>query len=217
MPRVNRQAFTFTHNRDGEKLRLPERLLLAGAKYVHAIDINDDWLSHGRELAARAGADGVTFSKTLDREKYDIVISLSAMEHFREPGKELARMCSLTDEHLLISWAEPWYAPYGTHLNGSTRLPWLNLWFSERTVLNVRNLYPDGNDGAKRFEDVRCGLNKMTVARFEKLIAGVPGMWVEHLRLHSVKKVPAGNEDPGDPRIDDRRDHHHFEAREGLA
>ena len=248
-PRVNRQAFTFTHNRDGEKLRLPERLLLAvcrpidapalsvatysytldnalnyakkmipgfverikgktvldygcgpgwqavamrqaGAKHVYAIDINDDWLSHGRDLAARAGADGVTFSKTLDREKYDIVISLSAMEHFREPGKELARMCSLTGEQLLISWAEPWYSPYGTHLNGTTRLPWLNLWFSERTVLNVRNLYPDGSDGAKRFEDVRGGLNKMTVARFEKLIASAPGMRVEHLHLHSVKKVP---------------------------
>ena len=248
-PRVNRQAFTFTHNRDGEKLRLPERLLLAvcrpidapalsvktysytlenaldyakkmipqfverikgktvldygcgpgwqavamrqaGAKHVHAIDINDDWLSHGRDLAMRAGVDGVTFSKTLDREKYDIVISLSAMEHFRDPGKELTRMCSLTGEQLLISWAEPWYSPYGTHLNGTTRMPWLNLWFSERTVLNVRNLYPDGSDGAKRFEDVRGGLNKMTVARFEKLISNVPGMRVEHLHLHSVKKVP---------------------------
>ena len=94
-----------------------------GAKHVHAIDINDDWLNHGRDLAKRAGVDGVTFSKTLDREKYDIVISLSAMEHFRDPGKELARMCSLTGEELLISWAEPWYSPYGTHLNGTTRLP----------------------------------------------------------------------------------------------
>jgi SAM-dependent methyltransferase len=248
-PRVNRQAFTFTHNRDGEKLRLPERLLLAicrpidapalsvatysytldnaldyakkmipqflerikgktvldygcgpgwqavamrqaGAKHVHAIDINDDWLNHGRSLATRAGVDGVSFSKTLDREKYDIVISLSAMEHFRDPGKELARMCSLTGEQLLISFAEPWYSPYGTHLNGTTRLPWLNLWFSERTVLNVRNLYPDGSDGAKRFEDVRGGLNKMTVRHFEQMIDSVPGMRVEYLKLHSVKKVP---------------------------
>jgi SAM-dependent methyltransferase len=244
---MNRQALTFTHNRDGEKLRLPERLLLAmcrpveapslsvatvsytldnaleyatrmiprfleriqgktvldygcgpgwqavamrraGARDVHGVDINDEWLSHGRDLAA--GVDGVTFDKTTGTEKYDIVLSLGAMEHFREPGKELARMCSLTREELLISFAEPWYSPYGTHLNGTTKLPWLNLWFSERTLLNVRNLYPDGSDGAKRFADIRGGLNKMTVRRFEKLLDGAPGMRVEHLILHSVKRVP---------------------------
>jgi SAM-dependent methyltransferase len=244
---MNRQALTFTHNRDGEKLRLPERLLLAmcrpveapslsvatvsytldnaleyatrmiprfleriqgktvldygcgpgwqavamrraGARDVHGVDINDEWLSHGRDLAA--GLDGVTFDKTTGTEKYDIVLSLGAMEHFREPGKELARMCSLTREELLISFAEPWYSPYGTHLNGTTKLPWLNLWFSERTLLNVRNLYPDGSDGAKRFEDIRGGLNKMTVRRFEKLLDAAPGMRVEHLILHSVKRVP---------------------------
>ena len=33
---VNRQAFTFTHNRDGEKLRLPERLLLAVCRPIDA-------------------------------------------------------------------------------------------------------------------------------------------------------------------------------------
>ena len=246
---MNRQALTITLNRDGEKLRLPERILLAicrpveapslsvatvsytldnaldyatrmvprfreriqgktvldygcgpgwqavamrraGARQVHGIDINDDWLSHGRDLAARAGVDGVTFAKTTGAEKYDIVISLGAMEHFGDPGKELARMCSFTGQELLISFAEPWYSPYGTHLGGTTKLPWLNLWFSERTLLNVRNLYPDGSDGAKRFEDVRGGMNKMTVRRFEKLIHDAPGMRVEHLTLHSVKRVP---------------------------
>ena len=246
---MNRQALTFTHNRDGEKLRLPERLLLAmcrpveapslsvatasytldnalayatrtiprfleriqgktvldygcgpgwqavamrraGARHVHGVDINDAWLSHGRDLAVGAAVDGVTFAKAASDEKYDIVLSLGAMEHFRDPGKELARMCSFTGEELLISFAEPWYSPYGTHLNGTTKLPWLNLWFSERCLLNVRNLYPDGSDGAKRFEDIRGGLNKMTVRRFEKLIHAAPGMRVEHLTLHSVKRVP---------------------------
>src|SRR5260370_40717651 len=33
---MNRQAFTFTHNRDGEKLRLPERMLLAVCRPVEA-------------------------------------------------------------------------------------------------------------------------------------------------------------------------------------
>ncbi len=246
---MNKQALTLTHNRDGERLRLPERLLLAvcrpieapalavatvsytldnaldfaknmipgfteriqgktvldygcgpgwqavamaraGARHVHGLDINDEWISHGRDLAARTAVTGVTFGKTPDREKYDIVLSLGAMEHFGDPGYHLARMCSMTGQELLISWAEPWHSPYGTHLGGTTKLPWLNLWFSERTLINVRNLYPDGNDGAKRFEEIRGGLNKMTVSRFEKLIAAAPGMRVQHLKLHSVKRMP---------------------------
>lgn len=246
---MNRQALTIIHNRDGERLRLPERLLLsvcrpveaqslavstvtytldnaldfatrtipgfleriqgktvldygcgpgwqavamrrAGARRVVGLDINDAWLSHGSDLVARTGVDGVTFVRTPDTKKYDIVISLGAMEHFNDPGEHLARMCSMAGQELLISFAEPWYSPYGTHLGGTTRLPWLNLWFSERTLLNVRNLYPDGSDGARRFEEIRGGLNKMTVRRFEKLVAATREMQVEYLRLHSVKRVP---------------------------
>ena len=125
---MNRQALTFTHNRDGEKLRLPERMLLAvsrpveapslsvptvnysvenaldfaekmiyrflsrlqgktvldygcgpgwqavamrlaGARRVHGVDINEQWLAHGRDVASRAGADGVTFAQTPGAEK----------------------------------------------------------------------------------------------------------------------------------------------------
>jgi SAM-dependent methyltransferase len=246
---MNKEAITLTHNRDGEPLRLPERLLLAfcrpvnapplpvatvnytlnnavdyakrmisdfvtriqnksvldygcgpgwqavamrqaGAKRVHGVDINDDWLNHGRSLAARAGVDDVTFGPVPDAEKYDVVVSLGSMEHFREPGKELARMCRLAGQELLISFAEPWYSPYGTHLNGTTRIPWLNLFFSERTLLNVRNLYPDGSDGARRIEDVRGGLNKMTVRRFEELTLSAPGMRIEYFRPRGIKGLP---------------------------
>ena len=112
------------------------------------------------------------------------------MEHFRDPQKELHRMASLARKELIVSFAEPWFSPYGTHLNGTTHLPWLNLIFSERTRMNVRNLYPDGSDGAKRVEDVRGGLNKMTVARFERLVSAVPGFRVDYLLLRGVKGVP---------------------------
>ena len=162
----------------------------AGARRVHGVDINESWLRHGRDLAAGAGLDGVTFATTVDADKHDIVISLCGMEHFGEPGNQLAHMCSYSGEELLIAFAELWYSPYGTHLNGTTKLPWLNLWFSERSLMNVRNLYPDGSDGAKRFADIRGSLNKMTLGRFEELIAAAPGMRIDLLDLHSVKGVP---------------------------
>jgi 2-polyprenyl-3-methyl-5-hydroxy-6-metoxy-1,4-benzoquinol methylase len=245
----NKEAWTLEKNRDGEMLRLQERLLLAfcrpvkapplsvattnytldnaleyskrmipdfplrlkgksvldygcgpgwqtvamrqaGARSVFGLDINHEWLNHGRSLAKSAGVDAVSFGKNPDCGTYDVVISLNSIEHFRDPEREVARMCSMATEEVLISFAEPWYSPYGTHLGGTTRLPWLNLIFSERTLMNVRNLYPDGTDGARRFVDVRGGLNGMTVARFERMMAAAPAMKVMYIAGRAVKGLP---------------------------
>jgi 2-polyprenyl-3-methyl-5-hydroxy-6-metoxy-1,4-benzoquinol methylase len=247
---VNREAIDLKFNRDGEKLRLPERLLLAfcrptqapplpvttysytldnaldfsrrmvpdfperlrgktvldygcgpgwqaiamsqaGAAHICAMDINEGWLKHGRDLAQSAGINGITFSKQPDAPGYDAVISLCSMEHFPDPEGEMRRMASLTRGELIITFSECWFSPHGTHLNGTTPLPWLNLMFSERTLMNVRNLYPDGSDGAKTFAEVRGGLNKMTVARFERIIHSVPGFRVKYYSLRGVKGFPA--------------------------
>jgi hypothetical protein len=96
----------------------------------------------------------------------------------------------MTREKLVLSWAEPWYSPYGTHLDGTTRIPWLNLIFSEKTLMNVRNLYPDGSDRARRFEDVRGGLNKMTVRRFKGIVHSAKGFEIKYFSLFGVKLVP---------------------------
>jgi 2-polyprenyl-3-methyl-5-hydroxy-6-metoxy-1,4-benzoquinol methylase len=246
---INRQALQLRFNRDGEQLRLPERVLLAfcrpvnapplptpsgtytldnaldyalktvpclldlirsktvldygcgqgyqavalarsGAARVFGLDINDTWIDSGRSLAASAGVTNVTFGKSPDAETYDVIVNLSAIEHFRDPAREVQNMLKMTRERLVISWAQPWYSPYGTHLDGTTRIPWLNLIFSEKTLMNVRNLYPDGSDGASRFEDVRGGLNKLTVRRFERIIGSVKRFEVEYFRLFGVKRVP---------------------------
>jgi hypothetical protein len=121
---------------------------------------------------------------------YEVIVNLSAIEHFRDPAREMQQMLGMTRERLVISWAQPWYSPYGTHLDGTTRIPWLNLIFSEKTLMNVRNLYPDGSDGATRFEDVRGGLNKLTVRRFESIIDSAKSFEVEYFRLFGVKGIP---------------------------
>ena len=253
---MNREAIELHYNREGEKLRLPERILLAccrpikapplsvttysytldnaldfshrmvpdfperlrgktvldygcgpgwqaiamrkaGAAHVCALDINDDWLAHGRDLAQSAGVAEVNFTKEADAEKYDTVISLCSMEHFPNPEKEMQRMASFTRGELIITFSECWYSPHGTHLNGTTLLPWLNLIFSERTLMNVRNLYPDGSDGARTFAEVCGGLNKMTVARFERIIHAVPGFRVHYYRLRGVRGLPVVTKIPG--------------------
>jgi hypothetical protein len=60
---------------------------------------------------------------------------------------------------VLITFFEPWLSPYGSHMSHFTRVPWINVLFSERTVMNVRSLFR--SDGATRYEDVEGGLNRI--------------------------------------------------------
>lgn len=125
----------------------------------------------------------------LPRQTFDVVYSCSSFEHFSDPASILQAMT----EHVrpggkvIVSFAEPWYSPRGHHLDAITRMPWVNLVFPERDVMAVRALYRD--DGARRYEEVEGGLNRMTVARFERLIRG-SGMRVQSLRLFPVKGLP---------------------------
>jgi SAM-dependent methyltransferase len=125
-----------------------------------------------------------------DGELFDIVYSCSSFEHFADPAHILTLMCARAKPNgglVIVSFAEPWFSPHGSHMDGFTRLPWVNLLFTEKTVLKVRSRYR--SDGARRYEDVEGGLNRMTVARFERLMRG-SGMRIQSLRLFPVKGLP---------------------------
>ena len=133
----------------------------------------------------------LTLTTTLPAdETFDIVYSCSAFEHFDDPAEILSLMRARAKPQgglVVISFAEPWYSPHGSHMDGFTRLPWVNLLFSERTVLNVRSRYR--TDGARCYEEVEGGLNRMTVARFERLIRE-SGLTIRFSRLFPVKRLP---------------------------
>ena len=68
-----------------------------------------------------------------------------------------------------------------------TKVPWVHVWFSERTVMRVRSRFR--GDGATRYEDVEGGLNRMTLAKFERIIRA-SGMSLEYLKYHPTKGLP---------------------------
>ena len=120
---------------------------------------------------------------------FDVVYSCSSFEHFSDPASilQLMRERVRPGGKVVVSFAEPWYSPRGHHMDGITRLPWVNLLFPEADVMAVRALYR--RDGASRYEEVEGGLNRMTVARFERLMRG-SGMRIRSLRLFPVKGLP---------------------------
>jgi len=164
-----------------------------GARRVIGVDTQEDRLAHGRALAEREGcSDRVTFSRTVPEDLSggaDVVLSLSAFEHFADPAAELLSMraAARSGGLVIVSFAEPWLSPHGSHMVHFTKLPWVNVLFSERTVMQVRARFRD--DGATRYEEVVMGLNRMTIARFERLIRA-SGMTVESLNLFPVKGLP---------------------------
>jgi ubiquinone/menaquinone biosynthesis C-methylase UbiE len=108
------------------------------------------------------------------------------MEHYPEPAATLEEMRRLLKPggRLLITFGPPWFAPYGSHMHFFCKVPWLNLLFTERTVMAVRARFRQ--DGAKRYEDCESGLNKMSVAKFERIIAEA-GLKVEDRRYDCIK------------------------------
>lgn len=165
-------------------------MAMRGAKSVYAYDIGTHWTEKTRLLIDRFGlSDRVTCSNALPPDKVDVVVSLGAFEHYSDPAAELQTMRRLLRPNgvAIISFAEPWYSNNGSHLSGQYRIPWLNLLFSEKTVMKVRAV--DHVDRATRYEDIRGGLNKMSVAKFERLTDS-SGMKVVNRRLHSTRNLP---------------------------
>jgi SAM-dependent methyltransferase len=161
----------------------------AGARQVIGIDINKQHLANAGELARQFGiADQVKFVEPFELDGYglfDVVLAYNSMEHFNEPDVILKEMTSrLTPQgRLFISFGPPWYSPYGAHTNFFCKVPWIHLIFSEKSVMSVRTNFTD--DGATRYEDVRGGLNKMSLARFQKLVAD-GGLEMEYCKYRYV-------------------------------
>lgn len=159
---------------------------------VTGLDINERSL----EMARLRHGDCVRFVSSLPRgEVWDVVISQNAMEHYQDPADALREMRSAVAVKgvVLITFGPPWWAPYGSHMQFFCRLPWLQLWFSERTIMAVRAKYR--SDGAKRFGEVESGLNKMSLAKFEQLIASA-GLRVHRIEytgvrgMHWITRIP---------------------------
>ncbi len=160
-------------------------LAKAGAQQVLGVEIEANRRAHGEALASREGVGNVAFAERVSGQ-FDMVISLNAMEHFVSPAENLREMkeALAPGGRIYLSFGPLWMAPYGHHMHFFTRAPWINLVFSERTVFRVRSLYRD--DGLSSWSP---GMNGMTVAMFERLIADC-GLRAVRRRDHTAAGLP---------------------------
>ena len=105
-----------------------------------------------------------------------------AMEHVDKPDevlKELYRILKPGGKFYVNF--PPYNHPYGAHLSDAIGIPWVHLFFSDKTLIKgykelVKNL-PDGENRIKfrLSEDKNCTeyfsyINKMTIKRFNALL-----------------------------------------------
>ncbi|HEU4630407.1 MAG TPA: class I SAM-dependent methyltransferase [Gemmatimonadaceae bacterium] len=153
-----------------------------GARRVIGIDIQERMLQVAEASAAAAGvADRCTFATTTT-ERADVIVSLDAFEHFEDPAAILRIMAGLLAPggEVIAAFGPTWYHPLGGHL--FSVVPWAHLVFTESALIRWRSDFK--TDGATRFSEVAGGLNQMTIARFERLVAASP------LRFTHFEAVP---------------------------
>lgn len=157
-----------------------------GAKRVIGIDIREDVLQTARKKALSAGVQDTCLFACSTNELADIVVSLDAFEHFADPAGILRIMSTLLQPagEVLVSFGPTWYHPLGGHL--FSIFPWAHLVFSEKALIRWRSTFK--TDGATRFSEVAGGLNQMTIARFERLVADSSFKFAS-LELVPIKKL----------------------------
>jgi len=157
-----------------------------GAKRVIGIDIREEVLKTARQKALSAGVQDHCVFATSTNELADVVISMDAFEHFADPSGILRIMNTLLQPtgEILVSFGPTWYHPLGGHL--FSVFPWAHLVFSEKALIRWRSTFK--TDGATRFSEVAGGLNQMTVAKFETLVADSP-LRFANLELVPIRKV----------------------------
>jgi SAM-dependent methyltransferase len=176
---VGRHVLDFGCGEGAEAVAVAQR----GVQHVWGIDIQEQRLEAARQRALAAGvADRCVFLNAVTQHHevaelagtIDCAYSIDAFEHCARADLILEQLHGLLAPggQLLISFGPPWRNPYGSHLRYLCRWPWIHLLFREETILAVRAEYR--NDGAKRFEDVEGGLNRMTLARFLRLVDESP-------------------------------------------
>ena len=160
---------------------------------VVGIDTNPEGISKGRDMARESGVSESKLSfvdrvTSAMRGTFDLALSHNSFEHFHDPQAVMNELKGLIVDSgkILITFTPPWLSPYGSHMHFFTRVPWVNVLFPEDAVMAVRSRYRD--DGARRYEEVESGLNKMTVARFERIVAS-SGLEIEFKRYRCVKGI----------------------------
>lgn len=149
-----------------------------GATRVIGVDIQPlDWTRQNLRTQYPEFTDRIEFVSTdgslreLGDQRFDVLISKDSFEHYQDPEAFVTVIERFVAPGgvLAIGFGPLWKGPTGGHIDYMTKLPWAHLLFPEHTIMVERRRFRPA-ENARRFDEVRGGLNKMTLARFERIM-----------------------------------------------
>lgn len=124
------------------------------------------------KLASKVAFRHIEHLKDIENEHFDIVLSQDSFEHLDDPEDAVSDLQNLLSPTgvLIIGFGPPWGSPYGGHLQHVTNVPFAHLIFPERVVMHERMRFRP-QERAHHYEDFRGGLNRMSIGRFDAIMA----------------------------------------------
>lgn len=180
-----------------------------GFRKVIAVDLNERRLAEGRklveEIAERSGRPALPVefrcmsatAMDLPAASVDFILADNVFEHFDDPRAVLveSRRVLRDGGMLAIPIFSSILSKHGLHLKHGLKMPWLNLLFSERTIVDalawrarrhpeLLAMYPGLAGDPQRVRDVRRhrDLNDLTYAEFRRLVAET-GFELRHFKI----------------------------------
>mgnify|MGYP000886957706 CR=1 FL=1 len=183
-----------------------------GVEKIVGIEILDKYRKEAESLATEYNLKdkfefvaGDAASMPFENEMFDTIIMNDAMEHVDKPEEVLEECYRILkkDGKLYLNFP-PYNHPYGAHLSDAVGIPWVHVFFSEKTLIRtykelVKNL-PDGKeridfrisrkeDGTEYFSYI----NKMSIKRANRILNN-SSFKIEYYSeepLRSIFKYPA--------------------------
>ncbi len=165
-----------------------------GARSVVGVDLREDHIAQARDLLrSLEGTRPVEFvvASAPDRvdfedERFDVILCFDVLEHimrYEEIISEWRRI--LRPGGRVLIWWQPYYHPYGHHLQVYIPIPWAHVLFPRRVLARVcsrilrspayRPRFWDLDEHGRRLVDREFrvenlgGVNRLTIAGFERL------------------------------------------------
>jgi len=183
-----------------------------GVKRIVGVEILGKYREEAENLAKKYDMDDkfefvcADAAKTpFEDETFDTIIMNDAMEHVDEPEKVLDECYRILKKNgkLYLNFP-PYNHPYGAHLSDAIGMPWVHVFFSEKTLIETyKELVKDLPDGKDRIEfriskksdgtEYFSYINKMTIKRANKILEN-SSFSIEYYSeepLRSIFKYPA--------------------------
>lgn len=179
-----------------------EHLVHLGAKSITGIDISYDQIQSTKTMFCEhhSSISRKLCFVTTDAAKmpfpdnsFDILVSADTFEHVDDLNatlQECARV--LKPGGFLYGYFPPFYAPWGAHMLNWIKLPWCQVFFSEKTILNVarkleaqkssvNSQLPPETRLDLQSSDIIPFVNHITIKRFMYVVKNLPVWHIDRI------------------------------------